>query len=113
MKNPEVDDYIKQFPPDVRELLTQLREMIREEAPLAVERMAYGIPTYTMKTNLIHFGGYKKHIGLYPTPEGIKAFQKELTPYQSSKGAVQFPLDKPIPWELIRRIVKDRVDRQK
>jgi len=112
-KSPEVDEYILQFSPEVREILAQFREMILAEAPMAVERMAYGIPTYTMKKNLIHFGGYKNHIGLYPTAEGIEAFAKELSPYKVTKGTVQFPLAKPMPWALIRQIIKNRVENAK
>lgn len=108
-KNPEVDAYISQFPDEVRSILDQLREIILTEAPSATERIAYGMPTYTMKQNLIHFAGYKKHIGVYPTPDGIEAFQAELSVYKNSKGAVQFPLGQPMPWELIRKIVKYRV----
>jgi len=111
-KNPEVDAYINQFPEEVRIILEKLREMILKEAPDATERIAYGMPTYTMKKNLIHFAGYKKHIGVYPTPEGIDAFKDELSGYKNSKGAVQFPLDKPMPWDLIHRIVKYRVANQ-
>jgi len=109
-KNPEVDAYINQFPPEVRAILLKLRNMILALAPEAKERIAYGMPTYTMKTNLIHFAGYKKHIGVYPTPDGIEAFKEELAPYKNSKGAVQFPLSQPMPWELIERIVKYRVN---
>jgi len=109
-KNPEVDAYIRQFPADVRSILTQLRETILELAPDATERIAYGMPTYTMKKNLIHFAGYKKHIGVYPTPDGIMAFKEELASYKNSKGAIQFPLGKPMPWELIRKIITYRVE---
>lgn len=109
-KNPEVDAYIDQFPAEVREILMKLRDLILTLAPEAKERIAYGMPTYTMKTNLIHFAGYKKHIGIYPTPDGIEAFKSELAPYKNSKGAVQFPLNQPMPWELIENIVKYRVN---
>lgn len=108
-KTREVDEYISQFPDDVQSILQQLREMILQEAPEATERIAYGMPTYTMKKNLIHFAGYKKHIGIYPTPDGIEAFKDQLAVYKNSKGAVQFPLGQPMPWELIRDIVKYRV----
>ncbi len=108
-KNPEVDAYIGAFPDEVRAILEKLREMILKEAPEALERMAYGMPTYTMKKNLIHFAGYKKHIGIYPTPEGIEAFKEDLSTYKNSKGAVQFPLDRPMPWELIQRMIEYRV----
>jgi DNA-binding transcriptional MerR regulator/uncharacterized protein YdhG (YjbR/CyaY superfamily) len=109
-KNPEVDVYISQFPPEVRGILEKMREMILGLAPGAKERIAYGMPTYTMKTNLIHFAGYKKHIGLYPTPDGIEAFKEELAPYKNSKGAIQFPIDRQMPWDLIEKIVKYRVE---
>jgi len=108
-KNPAVDAYISQFPDEVRSILVQLRELMLKEAPEATERIAYGMPTYSMKKNLIHFAGYKKHIGIYPTPDGIEAFKDELAAYKNSKGAVQFPLDKPMPWDLIRKIIKYRV----
>ena len=109
-KIPEVDAYISQFPGEVGKILEKLREMILAAAPEAKERIAYGMPTYTMKTNLIHFAGYKKHIGLYPTPDGIEAFKAELAPYKNSKGAVQFPLNQPMPWDLIEKIIQFRVD---
>lgn len=108
-KNPEVDAYIGAFPDEVRTILEALREMILKEAPGTTERMAYGMPTYTMKTNLIHFAGYKKHIGIYPTPDGIEAFKEELSPYKNSKGAVQFPLNEAMPWDLIRKMIQYRV----
>jgi uncharacterized protein YdhG (YjbR/CyaY superfamily) len=111
-KNPEVDAYISAFPDEVKAILEKLREMILKEAPAATERMAYGMPTYTMKKNLIHFAGYKRHIGIYPTPDGIEAFKEELSTYKNSKGAVQFPLDKPMPWELIRKMIEYRVTNQ-
>ena len=108
-KNPEVDEYISQFPEEVRTILKQLREMILKESPDAIERMAYGMPTYTMRKNLIHFAGYQKHIGIYPTPDGIEAFKEELSSYKNSKGAVQFPLDTPMPWNLIQKMIQYRV----
>lgn len=108
-KNPEVDEYIRSFPDEVRVILEKLREMILKEAPDATERIAYGMPTYTMKKNLIHFAGYKKHIGIYPTPDGIEAFKEELSAYKNSKGAVQFPLDRPMPWDLIQKMIQYRV----
>ena len=111
-KNPEVDAYISQFPAEIQSILKQLREMVLSEAPEALEKIAYGMPTYTMKKNLIHFAGYKKHIGIYPTPTGIEAFKEELAAFKNSKGAVQFPLDQPMPWGLIRRIIKYRVTNQ-
>ena len=85
-----IDQYIKQYPEEVQKILQKIRETIHAAAPEAVEKIGYGIPTFTLKGNLIHFGGYKKHIGLYPGPVGIEAFQKELVGYMTSKGTVQF-----------------------
>jgi uncharacterized protein YdhG (YjbR/CyaY superfamily) len=104
-----IDEYIAGFPQDVQKLLKQMREIIRKAAPEAGEAMKYGIPTLTLHGNLVHFAGYKNHIGFYPAPSGIESFKKELSKYKSSKGAVQFPLDEPLPATLISRIVKFRV----
>jgi uncharacterized protein YdhG (YjbR/CyaY superfamily) len=107
-----VEQYITGFPPDVQEILQKIRIIIKEEAPSATERIAYGMPTYTMEKNLIHFAGYARHIGLYPTPTGIDAFRDELAAYKNAKGSVQFPLSEPIPYDLIRRIARYRVAEQ-
>jgi uncharacterized protein YdhG (YjbR/CyaY superfamily) len=107
-----VEQYITGFPPDVQEILQKIRTIIKEEAPSATERIAYGMPTYTMEKNLIHFAGYARHIGLYPTPTGIDAFRDELAAYKNAKGSVQFPLSEPIPYDLIRRIARYRVAEQ-
>ena len=104
-----IDEYIAGFPPDVQETLQEIRRTIRKAAPDAEETIKYGIPTFTLKGNLVHFAAYKKHIGFYPTPTGIEKFKSELSVYESSKGAVQFPLDRPIPHDLIGKIVKFRV----
>jgi uncharacterized protein YdhG (YjbR/CyaY superfamily) len=104
-----IDDYISAFPPNVQELLKQMRDTIRKAAPKADETMSYGMPTFKLNGNLVHFAGYKNHIGFYPTPSGIEAFNKELSVYKSSKGAVQFPLDQRLPLTLITKIVKLRV----
>jgi len=104
-----MDTYIAQFPDHVRELLEELRRVIRESAPHAEEAMRYGIPTFRLNGNLVHFAAYKNHIGFYPTPSGISAFSDELSVYKVSKGTVQFPLDKPVPWDLVRKIVHYRV----
>ncbi|MEO7704136.1 MAG: DUF1801 domain-containing protein [Thermoflexales bacterium] len=104
-----IDAYIAGFPADVQTILQKVRAVIRKAAPAAQEAMKYGIPTFVLNGNLIHFAGFKNHIGLYPTPTGIMAFKKELAAYASSKGAVQFPLDKTIPYALIERITKFRV----
>lgn len=107
--NDPVDIYISKFPENVREKLEKIRHIINETAPDAIETMSYGIPTFKLRTNLVHFAGYKNHIGFYPTPSGIEAFKKELTGYELSKGTVKFPLDKPIPYDLIKKIVEFRV----
>lgn len=106
-----IDEYIAGFPKDVQEILQKIRMTIREEAPDAEEAIKYQIPTFTLKGNLVHFAASKNHIGFYPTPQGIEEFVDELTPYASGKGSAQFPLDKPIPFDLIRRIVRFRVEK--
>lgn len=105
-----IDEYIAGFPPDVQEILQKIRATIREAAPGAQETIKYRMPTFTLNGNLVHFAAFKKHIGFYPIPTGIKKFAKELSAYKTSKGAVQFPLDQPIPYDLIRRIVEFRVE---
>lgn len=104
-----IDEYIAGFPPNVQAILQQIRATIHQTAPNAQEAIKYGIPTFKLKGNLVHFGAYKGHIGFYPTPGGIEAFQDELAPYVVAKGTVRFPLDQPIPYDLIRRIVEARV----
>ena len=104
-----IDEYIADFPRDVQKLLQQLRTTIKKAAPKAEEKIGYGIPTFTLNGNLVHFGGYKNHIGFYPAPSGLQAFEKELAPYLTGKGTAQFPTDKPLPLDLITQIVKFRV----
>lgn len=104
-----IDEYIAGFPDDVQQSLQQIRRTIREAAPDAQEAISYQMPTFKLHGNLVHFAGYKKHVGFYPDPSGIEAFKDELAPYASSKGAVQFPLDQPLPYDLIGRIVTFRV----
>ena len=107
----DIDDYIRAFPPDVQARLSRVRATIRSKAPDAVEKISYGLPTFYLNGNLIHFGAFAHHIGIYPTPSGIAEFQTELAAYKNSKGAVQFPHDQPLPLELIARIVEFRVAR--
>lgn len=107
----DIDEYIAGFPKDIQEILEKIRVTIREAAPDADEAIKYQIPTFTLKGNLVHFAAFKNHIGFYPTPQGIEEFADELAPYASGKGSAQFPLDKPIPFDLIRRIVKFRVEK--
>lgn len=104
-----IDEYISRFPEDVRLILTQIRTVIKESAPGAVEKISYQMPTFYLKGNLVHFAAFKNHIGFYPTPSGIEAFKDDLSRYKWSKGAVQFPIDEPMPYDLIRRIVEFRV----
>jgi uncharacterized protein YdhG (YjbR/CyaY superfamily) len=93
----------------VQETLHRIRAVIREAAPEATEKISYGMPTFYQKGNLVHFGVHKHHIGFYPAPSGIDAFQEELAAYKGAKGSVQFPLDEPVPYQLIERIVRFRV----
>lgn len=105
----DIDAYIQSFPPDIQKILEQLRRIIHENAPGAVEAISYGMPAFKLNGNLVHFAAFEHHIGFYPTPSGIKAFENELAPYKHAKGSIQFPLDKPIPYDLVKRIVQFRV----
>jgi uncharacterized protein YdhG (YjbR/CyaY superfamily) len=104
-----IDEYIAGFPEDVRVNLEKIRKTIRKAAPDAVETISYQIPTFTLKGNLVSFAAYKGHIGLYPAPAGTQKFNAELSAYRSAKSTVRFPLDKPIPYDLIVQIVRLRV----
>lgn len=104
-----VDAYIAAQPEAVQPQLSALRALIRTEAPGAAEKIGYGIPTYVLGENLVHFAGLKRHIGLYPGPSAIVAFRDELAEYKHATGSVQFPLDRPLPLDLIARIVRFRV----
>jgi uncharacterized protein YdhG (YjbR/CyaY superfamily) len=104
-----VVEYIDAFPEPVRSLLFQMRETIQKAAPEAVEAICYRMPTYKLNGNLVHFAGYKNHIGFYPTPSAIEKFKHALTLYKTSKGAIQFPVDQPLPLALVRKIVLFRV----
>lgn len=104
-----IDSYIKSFPEDIQKTLEKLRKVIQEAAPEATEAISYGMPTFKLHGNLVHFAAFKSHIGFYPVPSGIEAFKKELEPYIAGKGTIQFPLDKPIPYDLVEKVVKFRV----
>jgi uncharacterized protein YdhG (YjbR/CyaY superfamily) len=108
-KPKDIDEYIAGFPKDVQEILEKIRTTIRKAAPDAEEAIKYQMPTFVLKGNLVHFAAYKKHIGFYPAPRGIEKFKDELSAYEGAKGSVRFPLDKPIPYDLISRIVAFRV----
>ncbi|MEK5255153.1 DUF1801 domain-containing protein [Paenibacillus sp. FSL F4-0125] len=104
-----IDDYISKFPPEIQEILSTIRKVIKEAAPDAKEKISYQMPTFELHGNLVHFAAFKNHIGFYPTPNGIDAFKEELSVYKGAKGSIQFPLNQPMPYELISKIVKYRV----
>ena len=109
-KTTTIDAYLTSCSDEVRPLLERIREIIRQEAPTATEKISYGMPTFYLQGNLVHFAATKHHIGFYPTPSAIEAFQSELKGYTWSKGAVQFPLSKKLPEHLIRKMVRFRVN---
>lgn len=109
MKPGSIDEYIAAFPNDVQAVLEQIRATIQKTAPDAEETIKYGMPTFTLKGNLVYFAAYKKHIGFYPAPTGNEEFKEALANYKTGKGSVQFPLDKPMPLELIVKMVEWRV----
>ena len=106
----DADEYISLFPPQVQLILQQLRQAIRDLVPEAEETISYGIPTFRLHGNLVHYAAYKNHIGFYPGAAGIEIFKDKLARYKLSKGTVQFPIDEPIPFDLIREIVLFRVN---
>jgi uncharacterized protein YdhG (YjbR/CyaY superfamily) len=105
----DIDDYIAGFPRDVQASLRKIRAIVRKAAPDVVETIKYRMPTFVLNGNLVHFAAFPKHIGFYPTPSAIQAFSAELEEYQSAKGSIQFPLDKPVPFSLVERMVAFRV----
>ncbi|MBI3482100.1 MAG: DUF1801 domain-containing protein [Bacteroidetes bacterium] len=109
IKPKTVDDYIAGFPENVQEILEKVRATIRKAAPKAEEIISYQMPAFKLKGNLVYFGGWKNHIGFYPTSSGTFTFKKELSKYEGAKGSVKFPLDQPMPFGLITKIVKFRV----
>jgi uncharacterized protein YdhG (YjbR/CyaY superfamily) len=110
-----IEEYIASFPDDVQKKLEQVRNTIRKAAPGAEEKISYGIPAFNLNGQyLVYFAGYKKHIGMYPVPGGVKEFEKDFAPYYTSgKGTIQFPLEKPMPVGLITKIVKFRIKKNK
>ena len=104
-----ITEYIETFPEDIQTILERIRQTIKNAAPEATEVISYQMPAFKLNGILVYFAAHESHIGLYPTSSGIKAFEKELSLYKTSKGAVQFPLDKPIPFDLVEKIVKFRV----
>jgi len=104
-----IDEYIALYPPEIQTIMQSVRQVIRLAAPMAKEAISYQMPTFKLNGNLIHFAAHRHHLGLYPAPSGILAFQSELKGYVTSKGAIQFPFDQPIPLDLIRKITEFRV----
>ncbi|MCA9954943.1 MAG: DUF1801 domain-containing protein [Anaerolineales bacterium] len=104
-----IDEYIAAFPADVQEILQKVRETIKTAAPQATEAISYGMPTFKLEGNLVHFGAFKTHLGFYPIPSGLEQFKEELAQYKGGKGSVQFPFDQPMPYGLITKIVEFRV----
>jgi len=104
-----IDEYIKIFPKDIQKILEMVRQTIKKAAPEAEEAISYQMPTFKLNGNLVHFAAFKNHIGFYPTPSGTKEFKKEISVFRSGKGSIQFPIDKPMPLSLIKKIVKYRV----
>lgn len=104
-----IESYIGQFPAEVQQILREIRQVIKEAAPEAEEKISYQMPTFYLNGNLVHFAAFKHHIGFYPTPSGTEAFEQQLLPYKRSKGTIQFQLNQPIPYDLIRQIVEFRV----
>ncbi len=112
-KYQSIDEYISEFPKKTADKLTAIRNIIKRIAPGAEEAIRYNIPTFILNGNLVHFAGFNSHIGFYPTPGGISAFKNDLAEFKTSKGAIQFPLDTPLPEALIRKIVAFRVQENK
>jgi uncharacterized protein YdhG (YjbR/CyaY superfamily) len=104
-----IDHYITSFPEEIQKILEEVRATIKAAAPEAQEKISYQMPTFYLHGNLVHFAAHKNHIGFYPAPSGVQAFKHELSQYETSKGAIQFPLEKPIPLDLISKIVQYRV----
>jgi uncharacterized protein YdhG (YjbR/CyaY superfamily) len=107
-----IDAYIATVPDEIQTILQKLRQTIQDAAPDAAEAISYQMPTFKLHGNLVHFAAFKKHIGLYPTPSGVDAFEQGLAPYKKAKGSIQFPLDQPIPYELVTKIVEYRMQEQ-
>jgi uncharacterized protein YdhG (YjbR/CyaY superfamily) len=104
-----IDEYIASFPENVQHTLRELRSAITEPAPNAEETISYGMPTFKLNGVLVHFAAHKNHIGFYPTSSGIRAFKEKLSMYKQSKGTVQFPIDGPIPFDIVKEMVRFRV----
>jgi uncharacterized protein YdhG (YjbR/CyaY superfamily) len=104
-----IDEYIETFAPSIQQTLSEIRNFIKREVPEATEKISYGMPTFYLNGNLVHFAAFKDHYGFFPSPSGIDAFEKELALYRTGKGTLQFPLNKPIPWDIIQKVIQFRV----
>jgi uncharacterized protein YdhG (YjbR/CyaY superfamily) len=104
-----IDEYIACFPPDVQNTLIEIKNLIKKEAPDAAEKISYGMPTFYLNGNLVHFAAFKDHYGFFPTPTGIDEFEKELAPYRTGKGTLRFALDEPLPWNIIKKVIRFRI----
>jgi uncharacterized protein YdhG (YjbR/CyaY superfamily) len=105
-----IDEYIETFEPGIQKTLNEIRNFIKKEVPEATEKISYGMPTFYMNGNLVHFAAFKDHYSFYPSPSGIDDFfEKELAPYRTGKGTLRFPIDKPIPWKIIQKVIQFRV----
>ena len=104
-----IDEYIELFDPNIQKTLKEIRDFIKKEAPEATEKISYGMPTFYLNGNLVHFAAFKDHYGFFPSPSGIEAFEKEYAPYRSGKGTLRFPFDQPIPWEIIQKVIHFRI----
>lgn len=103
-----IDEYVAGFSPEIQEKLIEIKNFIKSEAPEAIEKISYGMPTFYLKGNLIHFAAFKDHYGFFPSPSGIDQFEKELTPYRTGKGTLRFDLNKELPWDIIKKIIQFR-----
>jgi uncharacterized protein YdhG (YjbR/CyaY superfamily) len=108
-----MDEYIAGFSPDIQKTLNEIRIFIKLEVPEATEKISYGMPTFYLKGNLIHFAAFKDHYSFFPTPSGMDAFEKKLAHYRTGKATLRFPLNEPLPWDIIKKIVKFRVEANK
>jgi uncharacterized protein YdhG (YjbR/CyaY superfamily) len=103
-----IDEYIITFEPEIQKTLNEIRKFIKTEVPEATEKISYGMPTFYLNGNLVHFAAFKDHYGFFPNPSGIDAFEEELAPYRTGKGTLCFSFDKPLPWDIIRKVVQFR-----
>lgn len=108
-KYKDIEEYIAAFPEETQQILQQIRTVVKKAAPEAKETIKYSMPTFTLNGNLVHFAAFRNHIGFYPAPSGDEAFNNDIASYRGAKSSIRFPIDKPIPFELIDRIVRFRI----